>query len=192
VASLEGALDANRPELGAAARAVKRGEATLDEVRRSARFPTVMVGLDYWYMPMNADTHHGYGAMLSMNLPWFSGRRREQEREAEQALRAERHALASTRNAVRYELRDAGARAAAARQAFAIIDQDLLAKSRRSLEATQAAYAAGQGDAAVLLDALRSYLQVRIERLRALAEVTASQADLERAAGTLALEGVTR
>jgi outer membrane protein TolC len=192
VAALEGGLDASRPELGAAARAVRRSEAALDETRRSARFPTVMVGLDYWYMPMNPDTHHGYGAMLSMNLPWLSGRRRDQEREAEQTLRAEQHALESARNAVRYELRDAGARVEAARQSFAIIDRDLLAKSRRSLEATQAAYAAGQGDAVMLLDALRSYLQVRIERLRALAEVAASQADLERAAGTLAVKGGAR
>jgi outer membrane protein TolC len=148
-----------------------------------------MVGLDYWYMPMNPDTHHGYGAMLSMNLPWLSGRRRDQEREAEHTLRAEQHALESARNAVRYELRDASARAAAARQSFAIIDQELQAKALRSLEATQAAYAAGQGDALTLLDALRSYLQVRIERVRALAEVATSQADLERAAGTLAAGG---
>jgi outer membrane protein TolC len=75
-----------------------------------------------------------------------------------------------------------------ARQSFSIIDQDLLAQAQRSLEATQAAYAAGQGDALGLLDALRSYLQVRIERVRALAELASSQADLERAAGTLAEE----
>ena len=74
-----------------------------------------------------------------------------------------------------------------ARESFTIIDQDLLAQARRSFEATQAAYAAGQGDAIGLIDALRSYLQVRIERVRALAELAASEADLERAAGTLAV-----
>ena len=70
-----------------------------------------------------------------------------------------------------------------------IIDQDLLAQAKRSLEATQAGYAAGQGDAVALLDALRTYLQVRIERVQALAALASSQADLERAAGTLAVEG---
>jgi outer membrane protein TolC len=192
VITLERGLDANRPELGAAGRAVRRGEATLDEMRRAARFPTLMVGVDYWYMPMNMDTHHGYGAMVGINLPWLSGRRRDQQREAEQMLRAEQHALESTRNAVRYELRDAAARVDAARQAFRIIDQNLLAQARRSLEATQASYAAGQGDASGLLDALRSYLQVRIERLRALAEVVSSDADLERASGTLAEQEAAR
>lgn len=192
VGALEKGLDANRPELGAAGRAIRRGEASLDEARRAARFPTLMVGLDYWYMPMNADTHHGYGAMVAVNLPWFSARRRDQEREAEQTLRAEQHALESTRNAVRYELRDAAARLEAARQSFRIIDQNLVAQARRSLEATQASYAVGQGDALALLDALRSYLQVRIERLRALAELASSGADLERAAGTLAEPGGVR
>ena len=192
VATLERGLDTNRPEIGAAARAVRRSEALLDAATSSARVPTLMIGLDYWYMPMNMDTHHGYGAMVAINLPWFSGRRRDEQREAEQTVQAEQNALASTRNAVRYELRDAAARVESARQSFTIIDQDLLAQAKRSLDATQAAYAAGSSDTISLLDALRSYLQVRIERVRALAELASSQADLERASGTLALEGATK
>jgi len=192
ITALERNLDANRPELGAAARAVRRSEALLEGTRRSAQFPNVMVGLDYWYMPMGVETHHAYGAMVGINLPWLSGRRRDEVREGEQTVQAEQHALESTRNAVRYELRDAAARLESARQSFTIIDQDLLAQAKRSLEATQAAYATGHGDAVGLLDALRSYLQVRIERVRALAELASSQADLERAAGTLAVEGDKR
>jgi len=173
----------------AATRAVRRSEAILDETRRSAQFPTVMVGLDYWYLPTFADFHHAYGAMVDINLPWLSKRRREEQRSAEQSVQAEKDALESTRNAVRYELRDAASRLESARQSFTIIDQDLLAQAKRSLDATQAAYAAGGSDTIALLDALRSYLQVRIERVRALAELASSQADLERAAGTLAVEG---
>lgn len=188
LAPLEGGLDANRPELGAAARAVRRSQALADAARTSARVPSVMVGLDYWYMPMNADSRHGYGAMVAINLPWFSERRRDEQLEAEQTVQAEQHALEAARNAVRYELRDAAARVDSARQSFTIVDQDLLAQAKRSLDVTQAAYAAGDGNAIALLDALRSYLQVRIERVRALAELAASQADLERAAGTLALQ----
>jgi outer membrane protein, heavy metal efflux system len=189
VSALERGLDANRPEIGAAARAVRRSQALRDAARSEARLPSLMVGLDYWYMPMNVDTHHGYGAMVAINLPWLSGRRRDEEREAEATVQAEENALASTRNTVRYELRDAAARLESARQSFTIIDQNLLAQARRSLEATQAAYGAGASDAIALLDALRSYLQVRIERVRALAELVSSEADLQRAAGTLAVEG---
>jgi outer membrane protein TolC len=190
VAALDKNIDASRPEVAAAARNVRRDEATVDGARRSARFPQVMVGLDYWYMPVfPSDMRHAYGAMVAINLPWLSGRRAAEQREAEETLQADRAALASTQNTVRYELRDAAARVDSARQSFTIIDQDVLVQAKRSLEATQAAYAAGQGDAIGLLDALRSYLQVRIERVRALAELAASETDLERAAGTLVLEG---
>ena len=152
-----------------------------------------MVGLDYWYMPtFPSDMRHAYSAMVAITLPWLSGRHRAEQREAEESLLADRHALESTQNTVRYELRDAAARVDSARQSFSIIDQDVLAQAKRSLEATQAAYAVGQGDAVGLLDALRSYLQVRIERVRALAELAVSEADLERAAGVLAAQGEKR
>src|SRR4051794_10615627 len=127
---LERTIDARRPEVDAARRAVGRTEASLDEAHRLARVPSVMVGVDYWYMPMGTEVRHAYGAMLALNLPWLSGRRGDEEREAEHTLHAEQHALASTRNAVRYELRDAAARLESARQSFTIIDQDLLAQAR--------------------------------------------------------------
>ncbi|MEP6653263.1 MAG: TolC family protein, partial [Myxococcales bacterium] len=192
ITRLASSIDASRPEVVAAGHGVRRSEALLDGARQAARFPTVMVGLDYWYMPMFPDFQHAYGAMVAINLPWLSGRRRDEEREAEQTVQAERYALESTKNAVRYELRDAAAKVDSARQSFTIIDQDLLAQAKRSLEATQAAYAVGRGDAVALLDALRTYLQVRIERVQALTALASSQADLERAAGTLAVEGGAR
>jgi cobalt-zinc-cadmium efflux system outer membrane protein len=192
VPGLERSIDTNRPEVVAATHGVRRSEALLEGARSSARFPSIMVGLDYWYMPTFPDFHHAYGAMVGINLPWLSGRHRDEEREAEETIVADRHALESTKNTVRYELRDAAARVDSARQSFTIIDQDLLAQAKRSLEATQSAYAAGQGDAVGLLDALRSYLQVRIERVRALSELASSQADLERAAGTVAAQGEKR
>ena len=194
VAALASSIDANRPEVVAAAprRAPRRGAARRRAPRRRAS-RSVMVGLDYWYMPMFPSTSGTPMARWSPStcrgcrgaVATKSGKRSRR-------VQAERHALESTKNTVRYELRDAAARVDSARQSFTIIDQDLLAQAKRSLEATQAAYAAGQGDAVALLDALRSYLQVRIERVQALAELASSQADLERAAGTLAVEGGTR
>jgi cobalt-zinc-cadmium efflux system outer membrane protein len=191
-AELEKAIDNHRPEIESGRRAVRRTQASLEGTRRAAWIPSLMLGLDYWFMPTGTDVRHAYGAMVSINLPWLSGRHGDEIREAEHNLQAEEDALESIRNVVRYELRDAAARLDSARQTFTIIDQDLLAQARRSLEATQAAYASGRGDAIALLDALRSYLQVRIERVRALAELASSQADLRRAAGTLASEGERR
>jgi len=191
LAALDRELEARRPEIDGATRAVRSSEAMLEGARRGARFPELMVGVDYWYMPAFPDFHQAYGAMVAINLPWLSGGRRDEEREAEQLVAADRHALEAARNAVRYQLRDAKARVDAARTAFGIVDQQLLEQARRSLEATQAEYAAGRGEAADILEALRAYLQVRIERVQALAELASSQADLERAAGTLAVDGGT-
>jgi outer membrane protein TolC len=193
IAALERSIDANRPEIATAARAVRRSEALLDGARDAARFPEVMVGLDYWYMPtFPSDMRQAYGAMVGINLPWLSGRHGDEQRAAEQTLHADEAAFQSVQNTVRYELHDAAARLESARQSFTIIDQELVAQARRSLEATQSEYAAGHGDAVGVLDALRSLLQVRIERVRALAELASSQADLERAAGTLAVAGAPR
>src|SRR6185295_13601522 len=91
IAALERSIDAARPEVAAAARGVRKSEALLDEARQSARFPNIMVGVDYWYMPTFPDFHHAYGAMVGINLPWLSGRHRDEEREAEQTVVAERH-----------------------------------------------------------------------------------------------------
>jgi outer membrane protein TolC len=72
---------------------------------------------------------------------------------------------------------------AAARESFTVIERDLLPQTQRSLEAAQAAYRGGQGDSLGLLDALRTSLEIRLDRERALASIAASLADVERARG---------
>ena len=181
-AAVQGAVPEGRPEIASAKRGVERSEAALDAARTEATVPSIMVGADYWYQPTSA-VHHAYGAMVSINLPWLSGGRRDRVREAEHALAADMQALESARNAALFDLRDAQARLEAARQSYRIIDGDLLPQARQSFESAQAAFAAGKGDALGLLDAARSYLQVRVEHARALARLGSSSADLERALG---------
>lgn len=180
---LERILETKRPELVAASRAVRRSEAGVDAARSTANWPSFMVGADYWYMPTTGSPH-AYSAMVSVNLPWLNPRHREEVREAEHVLAADRKALESTRNVALYQLRDAQARYEAARESFTIIDRDLLPQAQQSYEVAQSAFAAGKGDALSLFDSLRSYLQVRLERSRALARLETSLADLERAVGT--------
>src|SRR3954452_21180982 len=52
---LEKTIDTRRPEIETARRAVRRTQATLDETRRAAWIPSLMLGLDYWFMPMGTD-----------------------------------------------------------------------------------------------------------------------------------------
>ncbi|HEY8946870.1 MAG TPA: TolC family protein [Polyangiaceae bacterium] len=178
----------SRPEVAAAEHTARSRESEVEAARASGRWPSFMVGLDYQYMPTMHDPH-GYGVMFSMSVPWLNPRYGEQVRAAEATLEAERSALSSIRNAARYELYDAVARAEAARGSLEIIDRDVLPRAKQSFEAAQAAYRGGQGDSLGLLDALRSLLDIRIERERALAELAAALADVERAGGRRGFQG---
>jgi outer membrane protein TolC len=175
-------LAARRPELAAAARAVRRSEATLDATRREAELPSFMVGADYWYMPMGP-WPHAYGAMVSMTLPWLNPGRKQEVAAAEHLAAAERSALRAQTAAARYQLRDADAKVRAARQALALIHERVVPDQRRSFESAQAQFQTGQGDVSAVLDAERGFLQVRIDEVRAIADLETSQADYERAAG---------
>jgi outer membrane protein, heavy metal efflux system len=177
-----GNLDSQRAELAAAQAAVRRSEAASELARKERRWPSVTLGLDYMYMPFMEDTH-AYGAMVMMNLPWLSASKRDAMKAAEESLAADRHALESVRNVVAYEIRDSVARANAARSTFNILDTDLLPQAQRNFEAAQSAYAAGQGEAFGLIDSLRSYLELRLDRVRALVHLETAAADLERATG---------
>jgi outer membrane protein TolC len=186
--ALDGRATEQRPELAAARSARRRAAALLDGARQAARWPELMLGVDYWYLP-TASESHAYGAMVAINLPWLSSRHDHEIAEAEHEVAAEERAYQSLRAAVGYELRDAAARYASARTSFRLVDQELLPQARQSYEAAQAAFAAGQGSALAVLDALRTYLDVRIERLRALTGMASSWADLARATGGEPTEG---
>lgn len=183
IEQLQKKLEASRPELAAAAFAVRRSEASLEATKRSASWPVFMVGADYWLMP-KMETQHAYAAMVSMSLPWLNPRHREEIKEAEHILAADRRALESVRNVSQYQLREAVARYRAAQQSFDIINRDVLPQATQSYESAQSAFAVGQGDAVGLLDALRSLLQVRLEHSRAVARLESALADVERAVGT--------
>ena len=188
---LDEQLDQRRPELRAAARAVNRSEAALDGTKREANLPMFMVGADYWYMPMFT-THHAYGAMVSMSLPWLNPRRRDEVKAAERASAADRSALRAQQAAARYQLRDADAKLGAARETLALIHERVLPDSRRSFESAQAAFQTGHGDITPVLAAQRDYLQTRIDEVRAIADLETSEADYERAAGLPIAEMTTK
>ncbi len=179
---LEAAMLRQRPEIASAERAVERSAAELSAAKQTAAWPSFMVGVDYWLMPQQSDPH-AYGAMVSMSLPWLNPQHGEQVRAAEHALAAERSALEATRIDARYELRDAIARYRAARESFQIVDRELLAQTEQSYQASVAAFAAGRGDALGALEALRVYLEVRLEHSRALARLQTALSDVERTVG---------
>jgi outer membrane protein TolC len=182
IAALEKQRPTRLPELSLAAHAVRRGQATLDAATYGARRPSFMFGADYWLMP-TLDDPHAYGAMLTMSLPWLNPGHRAEVREAQQLLAAERSAARAVDSSSAYELRAAAAGLQAARTSLEIIEEQLLPQSQQSLEAAQAAFSVGRGDMLGLLDALRSYYQVRLEHSRARARALSQLAELEFASG---------
>lgn len=188
VEEAEHALEA-RPDLVAAHHAVLRSEAALDAARRGARWPGLMVGADYGYMP--AEGTSSYTLMVGGNLPWLWGRRDSEVREAERNLAADRAALESARRTAAFQVREAKTRLDAAREAYDVLDGQVVPQTRQAVETVEAAFASGQEASLGMLDALRAYLQVRLERARALARLHAALADLERAAGHLHGLGLT-
>ena len=141
-----------------------------------------MVGADYWLMP-TLDTPHAYGAMVSMSLPWLNPEHRAQARAAEQSLRAERYAEQAVAELASLELHQALAGLDAARVSLAILERELLPQAERSLAATESAFSLGQSDMLSLLDAQRSFFQVRLEHDRAYARVLSQLAEVEFASG---------
>lgn len=172
---------ARRPELESAEGTVGRSEAELEVARAEAAWPEFMVGLDYMVDP-NGDMHF-YGAMVAMTLPWLNPGRGERTRAAEHTVTAERAALEAATNAARYELEAALARDEATRRELAILDDALMPLAERSVESARAELLGGQGDVLRVLDAVRTLWDVRLERVRTVAERQIALADVDRAAG---------
>jgi cobalt-zinc-cadmium efflux system outer membrane protein len=172
----------DRPELAAAASAVRARQHELAGTRSGGTWPGFMVGVQYMYMPM-AEEPHNYGVTLSVSLPWLNPRYGEELRAAEARVSAERSALAGARNAADYERFAAGERLKTAEASLALLEDRVVPQVERSFESAQAAYGGGQGDALSLFEALRALLDVRIEHERAVARVEVALAEMDRASG---------
>jgi cobalt-zinc-cadmium efflux system outer membrane protein len=172
-----------RPELSAGRSAIRRSQAALEAAQYAARRPSLMVGADYWLMP-TMDEAHAYGAMVSMSLPWLNPERRAEARAAQHNVRAERYAAEAVQRMASFELHQAAAGLDAAKTSFEVLERDLLPQAERSLDATRSSFAVGQTGLLAVLDALRSYYQVRLDHSRARARVMTQLAEVEFASGS--------
>lgn len=176
------AMVGKRPELAAADGEVRKSEAAVAGAKSAAKNPALMLGVDYQLMPM-APMPHNFGAMIQFSLPWLSGRRTEDVKAAEASVEASKSARAALESVILLQVRESLARYEAAKARFAVIDTQLLPQAKKAFEAMQSAWAAGGGDSLGVIDGLRTYLSIRIERSRALADVELAVADIERAIG---------
>ncbi len=176
----EKAMEA-RPELRALRQRLKSTQAGLELARRDAALPDLMVGVDYWQINEGDDA---WGGSVSINLPWFTGKRAAEVRKMRHTARADEITIERGRQQVFFEVHDAFLRVEAARSSVTLIRGELLPKSNQAVEVSRSSYQNDKASFLDLLDAERSQLDVELSYYRALAEYESALADLEQAAGT--------
>lgn len=174
------AASERHPDVLGPALKVKAVRARLDLARREAVLPDFTLGVEYMQVPGEPD---GWGGMVGVNLPWFTGKRRSEARRLEETLRAEEAALEAARVRLQADVRDAYARAEATGKALRLLREELLPKSIQTVDVSRAAYQQGRSTFLELLDAERSLRDVRLRYYQALSMHESAFADLERASG---------
>jgi outer membrane protein, heavy metal efflux system len=179
---------AAQPMLRMKERKVAMAEVAVRLARRE-RWPDFMLGAGYMGMKEADDSWMG---MVGVTLPiWRGNKTGPMRRAAEQELAAARAEWETTRNETSVMLREAWGMCAAARETVRLYDESVLPQTEQALAATQAAYSNNAAGFLDVLDALRTSLQLRIEREEALTEFLKSWAELGLAAGDGAMLGVT-
>lgn len=171
----------SRPDVLAADLRIKATEAMAKVASREGNLPDFSIGLDYWQMP--GAPNDGYGAMLMINLPWFTGKHGAEVAKMEHTLRADQAAAQTTRNKALYEVRDAYFRVEAARKSLILFKGELVPKSAQSADVSRANYEKDKASFLDLLDAERSLRDVKLKYSQALVQYEMAVADLERAVG---------
>lgn len=179
---LRAAILKRRPELAAAGAAVKKSEAGVAMAKSEAKTPMVMVGADYALMPMGM-YNHNFSLMVQLSLPWLNPRHQDEIRAAEATVAADKTAKKSLEDAILLQVQEAIVRYQGARSQFDLIDATLIPQAKKTFDALLANYGAGGGDSLSVIDALRTWLQIRIDRNRALANVELAIAEVERSIG---------
>lgn len=182
IEELRAAILKRRPELAAATAAVKKSEAGVAMAKSEAKTPMVMVGADYALMPMGPSVHN-FSLMVQLSLPWLNPRHGDEIRAAEAAVAADETAKKSLEDAILLQVQEAIVRYQGARASFELVDTTLVPQAKKTFDALLANYGAGGGDSLSVIDALRTWLQIRLDRNRALAQVELAIADVERSIG---------
>jgi outer membrane protein TolC len=171
-----------RPELSRARKQVQSQSAELEAKKLAATRPSFMVGVDYMMMPSDRQ-YYGYGAMLSMTLPWFSESARAAAERTKHELAATRAELATLALELRMALEEARVELEAAQRTRAQIASDWLAHAREAYEVEREAWALGRSQARDVLERLDALLQAELALVRAERDVSVRAADLSYALG---------
>jgi cobalt-zinc-cadmium efflux system outer membrane protein len=158
-----------------------RGAAANREAAEAeARIPEFMVGVGYWQDPQ---MRPGFGANLSMTLPWLWGPARDRVSESRELELAAREGYDAAILDARVEIGQAHAVLRAAEQQLITVHQQGVPAAHRSIEGVQAGYATGRATLLEWIDASRSLLDLEMEEAELAAAMALAIAALEQAVG---------
>jgi outer membrane protein TolC len=172
---------ARRPELDAAKARIAASELAISRARQEW-VPDLSLGTAY---VRDFGTEHNFiDVTAGISLPWlFAPGVGARVREAEAERRGAEAERRSARNAVLDEVKSSFARVEAASARYARLKTEVIPRVRKNLEASEAAYVAGQVDFLSLIDTQRSLLSALLDAEMSLSEYTTRRAELERAVG---------
>ncbi len=159
---------------------IQAAQARREAAEAEARWPELMVGVGYWQDP---NMRPGYGANVSMSLPWLWGEKRDRVAEAREREAAETSALAGASVEAQSEITEAHARVVTAERELQVLHTQALPAARRSIDAIRAVYTTGSASLLEWIDAARSFLDLEMEEAHISAELARAVASLERSVG---------
>jgi outer membrane protein TolC len=177
-----------RPELARAEKLLESRAAEAEARRLAATRPSWMVGVDYMMMP-SEQKYLGYGAMVSMSLPWLSGSARAEAERAEHEVEAARAEQATLALELRMAAEEARVELEAARRTHAQIQGEWLAHAQEAYEVERESWALGRSEARAVLARLDALLSAEVALVRAERDVTLRSAELAYALGLARREG---
>ncbi len=170
----------NRPELKAAAEAVKRDQAAHDLAWREY-FPDLTVGVQLRAAENGPDL---WGLMMTVNVPiWFMWKQAELVRAAAMELAASQHLRLNMENQTLADVRDAFLKVKSAQDRARLFKISIIPQAEATVVSSQASYTTGKVDFLTLNQNQRELQDFQLEYYRALAEFEQRLADLERIVG---------
>lgn len=184
IAALERVALQHRPELAAAALAVRQGELR-SKLAEKTMTPDFSLSGGYMINPPGAMARNTFAAEVSMTLPWLNRGRHDAEVASAAAMTAAAKSEVDVQKAAVFqEIQQALVKAQAAEKLVALYRDTLRPQARAVLKAASIAYQNDRTDLLNLLDSQNATLDVEQSYFRSLSDLDARLADLERAVGT--------
>jgi outer membrane protein TolC len=181
-----------RPELRGLVHEQKAADLGTELARRE-KLPDLSLGLrwigigdrpDAPASPPPGEGDDVWSATVSLSLPVYASRRRAAEREAVDRRRLLEQRQRDLEQSIRASTRGVRARLESLAEQLVLLEDTVIPLNEESFQAARAAYASGNGGFLELLDAERSLLDARLERIRLGRDYRIAIADLERVLGT--------